>query len=116
MRLFNLTVIDENDTANITLYRSTSTSAAGPWAAMSSQSYTSTQVGNSIVFNFTETFTCSLIDTWYFKFNVSNAVGNSNETIIQAPTNFTLTADNVYMYMKLVKVKHSIEAEIKLIY
>src|SRR3989339_638603 len=47
--------------------------------------------------NLTQTFNPELQGVWYFKFNISNAVGNKETTVTTALNNFTLEAENVYL-------------------
>ncbi|MBI4010585.1 MAG: hypothetical protein HY361_05415, partial [Candidatus Aenigmarchaeota archaeon] len=91
-RVFNVTMLDTNDTATVSLWRASA--LAGPWTLIEEKNYTA--VPNSTVMNYSKLFTNDLIGTWFFKFNATNTVGNTNETVIAAGTNFTLTADNVY--------------------
>jgi len=90
-RIFNISIFDTNSTAEIYLWRGSSTS--GPWIQMNSSNYT--LVGQWQDFNFTQTFDCSLQDTWFWKFNMTNAMNNTNTTAETSANNFTLTQDTI---------------------
>ncbi|MFH0896869.1 MAG: hypothetical protein V1850_02325, partial [Candidatus Bathyarchaeota archaeon] len=90
-RRLNVSVYDYSDIATVYLWLATST--AGPWTLIDQKSYTTP--GSSQNFSFLENFTCSNQSTWYYKFNVSNAIGNMNSTSATAQNNFTIGKDTV---------------------
>jgi len=90
-RKFNITVFDQNDTVNVSLWRATGVS--GPWQFVASQNTTAPNAWE--VLNYTVNYTCSDIGTWYYKFNATNTVENTNTTLASADRNITLTKDSV---------------------
>ncbi|MCK4968481.1 MAG: hypothetical protein KAS12_05470, partial [Candidatus Aenigmarchaeota archaeon] len=92
-RTFNVSIYDQNSTATVYLWRASSLS--GPWTQMNSSSYTDINQWQN--FSFAQTFDCSLQNTWFWKFNVTNDMGNYNSTQEIASNNFTLTQDTILL-------------------
>jgi hypothetical protein len=97
-RTFNITVYDQNNTATVYLWRSTS--LTGPWTLMDSKTYTN--VSNWETLSYLINFSCADLQgaeekIWYYKFNASNEVGNMNETTPSSDKNFTLEKENVLL-------------------
>ncbi|NIM46746.1 MAG: hypothetical protein GTN40_01140, partial [Candidatus Aenigmarchaeota archaeon] len=92
-RRFNISVYDQNDTTNVSLWRSTST--GGPWIFVYSENYTSVDTWQNL--SFLINFTCSEVrtDPWYYKFNATNAIGNKNTTTADSTRNFTVSKNDV---------------------
>jgi len=93
-RNFTVMVYDSNDSATVYLWRSTLPSGQ-PWYLMGQAEYTNN--GSWQELSIPVNFNCDLIGTWYYKFNVTNTIGNKNSTTPSALDNFTLTKDVVLL-------------------
>ncbi|MHA2067263.1 MAG: Ig-like domain-containing protein, partial [Candidatus Thorarchaeota archaeon] len=89
---FSVMVFDSSDNVTVQLWRS-SLFVGQPWTLMSEANYTTPGSWGQI--NFSPQFTCSNIGLWYFKFNATDTVSNTNETTASANSNFTITQDSV---------------------
>ncbi|MFH0929623.1 MAG: hypothetical protein V1818_04740, partial [Candidatus Aenigmatarchaeota archaeon] len=90
-RTFNVSVYDANDTANVSMWKASN--IVGPWNLVHSDNYT--DIGNWENFSFLINYTCGDKGTWYYKFNVSDSLNNTNTTAESLQRNYTINKDAV---------------------
>ncbi|MFC2143647.1 hypothetical protein ACFLQN_04590, partial [Candidatus Aenigmatarchaeota archaeon] len=91
-RIFSLNVTDTHNNATVYLWKASSVS--GPWSLLTQQDYNNTNITTRMYFavNFTPDDDKG---TFFYKFNISNTIGNLNTTAEVATNNYTITRDTL---------------------